>query len=287
VARDTADVTVYRTVEAATGALGRAMRYAAWRRVPADQPVVGLGTRGVHARSWAAARLADRSAEPEWLPADEMAGLLAPYGVAPVGTVVRSSDEAVQAAEEIGYPVVVKAADATELHKSDRGLVRVDLRTGSEVAEAVRGITAELGRDAADLLVQPLLLGHQVAVGVLRDETLGPLVRVAAGGWPPESWDDEVHLLPPVGPADAARAVRALRLWPRLVGTRGLQDIDVTALESLLVSVGQLAVDVPHLAELTLDPVVITGDGLHCVDVKARLAAPTQLDAGIPRRLRG
>ena len=136
------------------------------------------------------------------------------------------------------------------------------------------------------MLVQPLLLGHQVSVGIVRDETLGPLVRVAAGGGASEGWDDEVLLLPPVGPTDAARAVRALRLWPQLLGNRGLAAVDVAGLESLVVSVGQLAVDVPHVAALTLDPVVLGTDGLHCVDVKARLVAPPPLDAGIPRRLR-
>ncbi|MEO5851038.1 MAG: GNAT family N-acetyltransferase [Nocardioides sp.] len=287
-ARGTAGVTVYRTVEAATGALGRTMRYAEWRRVPADRPVVGLGTRGAHARAWAAARLAAHDGRSEWLPADAMLELLAPYGVTLAGIVCPPGD-AVRVASALGYPVVVKVADPTELHKTDRGLVRVDLRTGAEVAEAVAGFAVEVdrsGEDARDVLVQPLLLGHQVSVGIVRDETLGPLVRVAAGGGASEGWDDEVLLLPPVGPTDAARAVRALRLWPQLLGNLGLAAVDVSGLESLVVSVGQLAVDVPHVAALTLDPVVLTTVGLHCVDVKARLVAPPPLDAGIPRRLR-
>jgi acyl-CoA synthetase (NDP forming)/GNAT superfamily N-acetyltransferase len=285
-ARGTPGVTVFRTIEAATGALGRAMRYAEWRRVPPDQPVVGIGTRGVHARTWADARLAARDGEPEWLPADAMRDLLAPYGIHAVGVVTGDPESAARAAAGIGFPVVVKVADPTELHKTARGLVRVDLRDTAEVAEAVRGFAAELGQDVVDVLVQPLLLGHQVSVAVLRDPTLGPLVKVAAGGWATESWDDEVVLLPPVGPSDAARAVRALRLWPQLLGSHGLQSVDVSALESLVVAVGQLAVDVPHLADLTLEPVVLATDGLHCVDVKARLVVPPALDAGIPRRLR-
>lgn len=285
-ARGLVGVTVYRTTEAATGALGRSMRYAEWRRVPADQPVVGLGTRGTHARSWADARLADRGGEPEWLTSAAMTDLLAPYGVQQVGSVVGDADAAAAAAAGIGFPVVVKVADPTELHKTDRGLVRIDLRTAEDVTAAVHGFAAELGRESTDVVVQPMLLGHQVAVSVRRDPDLGPLVRVAAGGWAAEGWDDEVLLLRPVGPSDASRAVRALRLWPQLLGHHGLEPVDVGALEALVVSVGQLAVDVPQLAELTLDPVVLTADGLHCVDVKARLVAPSSLDAGVPRRLR-
>ena len=155
----------------------------------------------------------------------------------------------------------MKVADPTEPHKADRGLVRVDVRDLDEIVSVIRGFAEELGQDQVDVLVQPLLLGHQVSVGVLRDPQLGSLVTVAAGGRATEGWDDEVALLPPVGPADAARAVRALRLWPQMLGGRGLQAVDVSALESLVVAVGQIAVDVPHLSDLTLEPVVLGAAG--------------------------
>ena len=285
-ARGTPGVTVFRTIESATGALARTMRYAEWRRVPSDQPVVGIGTRGLHARAWANARLDARGGEPEWLPADGLRDLLGPYGIHRVGTVVSDAGSAARVAAEIGFPVVVKVADPTEPHKADRGLVRVDVRDADEIFSVIRGFAEELGQDQFDVLVQPLLLGHQVSVGVLRDPQLGSMVTVAAGGRATEGWDDEVALLPPVGPSDAARAVRALRLWPQVLGGRGLQTVDVSALESLVVAVGQIAVDVPHLSDLTLEPVVLGAAGLHCVDVKARLVVPPLLDAGIPRRLR-
>ncbi len=291
VARGTTGVTVFRTIEAATGALARAMRYAEWRRVPPDRPVVDLGTRAAHARSWADARLVDRGGEPHWLPADAMTELLVPYGIRLLGRLARGSEEAVRAASEVGFPVVVKLADPTVPHKTDRGLVRVDLRSPAEVEQSVAAIAAELGRDAVEVLVQPLLLGHQVSVSLLRDPELGPLVRLASVGQVHDvlgdgSRDDAVALMPPIGPADAARAVRALHLWPWLVGSRGPQAVDTAELESLVVQVGQLAVDVPHLADLALDPVVLSAQGLRCVDVKARLVVPARMDAGYPRQLR-
>ena len=286
-ARGLPGVTVYRTTDAAIGALGRAMRYAAWRRVPADQPEVELGTRGVHARTWARSRLAARRGEPEWLAPSAQAELLAPYGIHLVGRLAGGPDEAEAAAAEIGYPVAVKVADPTVLHKSDRGLVRIDLRTGSDVADAVRRFAEELGHDRVDVLVQPLVLGHLASVGLVRDPQLGPLVRVAGGAaGPVGSWADEVLLLPPVGVADAARAVRALRLWPQLVGEHGLEEVDLAPLEALVSSVGRLAADVPHVSDLTLEPVVVNAHGLFCVDVKLRIAEPPELDTGIPRRLR-
>lgn len=286
-ARHLQGVTTYRTTEAAIGALGRAMRYAAWRRVPADRPEVEIGTRGVHARAWVRSRLATRSGEPEWLGPSAQAELLAPYGIHLVGRLATGPDEAEAVAAEIGYPVAVKVADPTVRHKSDRGLVRVDVRTGGDVADAVRRFAEELGQDRVDVLVQPLVLGHLASVGLVRDPQLGPLVRVAGGAaGPVGSWAEEVLLLPPVEAAHAARAVRALGLWPQLVGDRGLQEVALAPLEALVMSVGRLAVDVPHVADLTLEPVVVNADGIFCVDVNLRIAEPPDLDTGIPRQLR-
>jgi hypothetical protein len=121
---------------------------------------------------------------------------------------------------------------------------------------------------------------------VVRDKVFGPLVRVAAGGVATEVWKDEVHLLPPIATSDAARALRGLRVWPLLDGFRGSERVDVEALEALVVGVGQLALDVPQISDLDLNPLLVNPAGVHCVDVKVRLQASAALDAGIPRRLR-
>lgn len=279
-------VPVYRTAEAAVGALARTMRYAAWRRVPADEPPAGLGIRASFARAWAADRLAARGGLAEWLPADAAAELLAPYGIEDVGVVAGGVEEACAAAAAIGFPVAVKVADPSVRHKTDRGLVRIGLRSADEVAEAVEAFRAELGTAAVDVRVQPVLAGVEVACGLVRDEVFGPLVRVAAGGIATELWRDEVHLLPPFAPSDAARALRGLRIWPLLDGFRGAARVDVEALEAVVVGVGQLAVDVPEVSDLDLNPLIVAPEGVRCVDVKIRLRGSRALDAGIPRRLR-
>jgi hypothetical protein len=111
-------------------------------------------------------------------------------------------------------------------------------------------------------------------------------VRVAAGGAASDLLQDEVHLLAPVAPSDAARALRGLRMWPLLDGARGLDRVDVPALEALVVAAGLLAVDVPEVAHLDLDPVFARPDGVHCVDVKVLLSPAGYVDVGFPRRLR-
>ena len=281
-----ASVTAYRTAEAAVGALARTMTYAAWRRVPADEPAAGLGIRAGFARAWATGRLAARGGLAEWLPADASAELLAPYGLDHLGRQAHGTEEAARAAGTIGFPVAVKVADPTILHKTDRGLVRVGLRSADEVAAAVDAFRAELGGATIDVRVQPVLSGVEIACSVVRDEVFGPLVRVAAGGVATEVWRDEVHLFPPVARSDAARALRGLRLWPLLDGYRGSARVDVEALEAVVVGVGQLAVDVPQVSDLDLNPLLVNADGVHCVDVKVRLQVSDVPDAGIPRRLR-
>lgn len=279
-------VAVYRTVEAAVGALARTMRYAAWRQVPAEEPPPRLGDRASFSRAWATERLAARGGEAEWLPAPAGAELLASYGIDHVGVEAGDAAQARRAAEAIGFPVVVKVADPNIRHKTDRGLVRVGLHTSAEVAAAVDAFGAELGHDSVEVRVQPVLTGVEVACGVVRDPVFGPLVRVAAGGVATEIWKDEVYLVPPVSSADVGRALRGLRLWTLLDGYRGSPRADVEALQSVVVGVAQLSVDVPQVSDLDLNPLLVAPDGVHCVDVKVRLQASEALDAGIPRRLR-
>ncbi len=279
-------VTVYRTAEAAVGALARTMRYAAWRRVPAEEPPAALGVRAAFAQAWAVQRLAARGGRAEWVPDSATSELLGAYGIDPVGVLAQDADEAGRAAAEIGFPVVVKVADANVLHKTDRGLVRVGLQTSAEVSAAVDAFRAELGSDSIGVRVQPVLTGVEVACGVVRDPVFGPLVRIAAGGVATEILKDEVYLVPPVTSSDVGRALRGLRLWPLLDGYRGAERVDVEALQAVLVGVGQLVVDVPQVSDLDLNPLLVAPDGVHCVDVKLQLRASETLDAGIPRRLR-
>ena len=135
----------------------------------------------------------------------------------------------------IGFPVVVKVADPTIRHKTDRGLVRTGLRTPAEVTAAVDAFRAELGSDSVDVRVQPVLAGVEVACGVVRDPVFGPLVRIAAGGVATEIWKDEVYLCPrspaptwdgpsggcACGRCSTATAAARRSTWRRSVGPRG------------------------------------------------------------------
>lgn len=278
-------VTFLPSMPAAAGALARARTYAAWLGEPREPLAPTDEDRAARTRQRARELLAV-SRTGGWLAAAEVGDLLAPYGLAPDGDLAASAATAADVAARIGFPVAVKVADPEVLHKTDRGLVHVDLRTAEEVVAAVQRLEVEMHAAPVPVLVQPMARGVELALGIVRDPGFGPLVMVAAGGVATDVWDDRAFLLPPVGPRDAARVVRSLRISPLLDGYRGEPPADVAALERLVVSLGQLAVDVAEVAELDLNPVVVSPDGAVLVDVKVRLKEAVPGEAGRPRQLR-
>jgi hypothetical protein len=159
--------------------------------------------------------------------------------------------------------------------------VRLGLASPTDVRKAV----ADLG-EHTEVLVQPVVPGVEVALGLVRDPGMGPLVMLAAGGVATDVWDDRVFLIPPVSAADAARALRGLRIWPLLRGFRGAPPADYPAVERLVVALGRLAADVPEVAELDLNPVIVGEEGCAIVDVRLRLSESDDPGPGIPRQLR-
>ncbi|MDN5894365.1 MAG: GNAT family N-acetyltransferase [Nocardioides sp.] len=278
-------ITRYRSVTAAIHALSRVTGYAAWLRVPREPVEPPNEDRAATARA-VGSRFVTNAHADGWLDLASSVELLDAYGLTPVGRSVRGGEDAGRAAREIGFPVVVKIAEPGIVHKTDRGLVRVGLDSYDEVITAVHDFGIQLGHDATPVLVQPVVSGVELALGVVRDPGFGPLVMVAAGGVTTDLLADRVFLLPPLTRGDAGRALRSLRSWPLLDGFRGTRRVDVGALEQLIVSLGALATDVPEIAELDLNPVVVTPSGCSLVDVKVRLATAAPLDAGIPRQLR-
>lgn len=281
-------VTTYRTAVSAVRSLSRAVWYGEWLAVPRlpdgtqDLPEdrAAIRTAQRHARD-----LLDHTNDEGWVAPELARELLAGYGIELIGEVASGSEAAVAVARRLGYPVAIKVADSDIVHKTDRGLVRVGLATDAAVTAAADDFAAEL-RAPAPVLVQPMARGVEIAIGVVRDPSLGPLVMVAAGGVATDVWDDRIFLLPPVSGADAARALRGLRVWPLLDGFRGEAPADVAALERLVLSVGRLAADVRELVELDLNPVLVSEDGCAVVDVKFRLAAHAGPDPADPRQLR-
>jgi acyl-CoA synthetase (NDP forming)/RimJ/RimL family protein N-acetyltransferase len=283
-ARELTGVTLLPSVSSAVTALGHATRYAEWRRQPADPKPLADHARALDARAWVRGHLSTSGAG--WLGLPESRRLLAPYGVSPLGTVVSGEAEAVRASRDLGFPVALKVADPEFVHKTERGLVRAGLSTPEEAAAAVREMARVTGTKHIQILVQPMVTGTEIALGVVRDPGLGALVRVAAGGVATELWDDQRLLIAPVSRADVLGALRSLRIWPLLAGFRGQPGADLDALVDLVMAVGLLALEVPEVVELDLNPVLVNPDGCGLVDVKVRVTDAAPWDSGVPRRLR-
>lgn len=211
-------ITTYRTTASAMRALGRAVRYAEWLAVERSAPRRSEPGDVVRLRAQARALLSGHP-DGRWLAPDDSAALLAGYGIRLLGLTTGSATAAAEAAARIGFPVAMKVADPEVVHKTDRGLVKVGLRTLAQVRDTYRDFARELGHPP-QVLVQPMVSGAEVALGLVRDPALGALVMVAAGGVATDVWDDRAFLVPPVARSDAQRAVRSLRVWQLVDGFR-------------------------------------------------------------------
>jgi acetyl coenzyme A synthetase (ADP forming)-like protein len=249
--------------ESAARALGRAAARAEWLRKP--QGLVPELT-GIDASR--ASELV-RSAGDRWLTPDETRALLDAYGVPVVPEVTAATvDEAVAAAAELGYPVVLKTAVAGA-HKTEVGGVALDLRDEAAVHEAGTRI-------GPPFLVQPLIRGGvELLVGAVEDPVFGPLVALGPGGTMAELIGAAAFRLAPLTDADATELIRGGKVARLLGGFRGAQPADTSAVTDLLLRVGCLVDDLPEIAELDLNPVIAGPDG--CVAVDARIhVAPQQ-----------
>ncbi|MGZ4457502.1 MAG: bifunctional acetate--CoA ligase family protein/GNAT family N-acetyltransferase [Nocardioidaceae bacterium] len=261
--------TRFATSEAAVAALRHAVRYQLWLRT-ADAPVPLPATADD-----------DRRAGPEdtagtWLDAGAAADLLASVGVRSVDwRLVGSVREAIAAAHDLGFPLVVKSATPDVVHKTEDHLVRTGLENRRELVAAVHDIqVAQHAR--TEVLVQRQLEGPEIAVGLVRDPQFGPLVMVASGGVTLDLWEDQTFLMPPLGRHDVRSALEGLRTWPLLNGFRGSRRLDSEAVVSLVCAVARLALERPDVVELDLNPVIVTESGPWCVDSKVRVRTRQQ-----------
>jgi acyl-CoA synthetase (NDP forming)/GNAT superfamily N-acetyltransferase len=283
-------VPVFGSAAAAIRAIGHAVRYATWRATPHEEPADLPGIDSVNARELLAASLGDdgrAEAAPasRWLRPDESTRLLSSYELpTPAFAVVRSAAAASAAARKIGFPVVLKVADPDVVHKTDLGLVATSLRSGTDVARAYRRFASSLEMTRPLVLVQRQVeAGVELAIGAVHDPAFGPLVMVAAGGIHIDVLDDRAFLLPPVTPQDARRAVESLRIAPLLRGFRGSPPADVEGLVDVIVRVAAMVADLPEIAEMDLNPVIVTAAGVSCVDAKVRVRpAPPADDPSRP-----
>lgn len=217
--------------------------------------------------------------------------LLAAYGIPTVETrVARTVDEAVEAAESIGYPVVVKLDSLTITHKTDVGGVRLNLTDAGEVREAYESmrerIEAEYSpEDFAGVTVQPMvsLEGYELIVGSSIDRQFGPVVLFGSGGQLVEVYRDRELALPPLTTTLARRLMEGTRISEALKGVRGRAPVDTDRLEHLLVRFSQLVVEQPWIEEVDINPLLVDHERIVALDARVVLHDPETPEEELPQ----
>lgn len=203
----------------------------------------------------------------------EAKAVLAEYGVDTVQErLVQSVEEAVAAASAVGFPVVLKIESPDILHKTEAGVIALDLRDADAVGEAAARILAAAraapGARVNGILVQPMLpAGVEVIVGTRIDPQFGPLLILGLGGVFVELLRDTVVAPVPIGPAQAERMIAKLRGAAVLDGFRGGPAVDRKALAEIVCRISELLADqADRMAGLDVNPLICAGDRIVAVD---------------------
>ncbi|MGH3250833.1 MAG: acetate--CoA ligase family protein [Trebonia sp.] len=261
-------------------ALGRAVRWSELYRQAATASAAGPQPR-TETASTGSASTEPASAGPElaglaqagssWSE-HRAAAFLAAHGVPVVpSALVTGPEQAAQAAEALGYPVVVKlAADGVE-HKSDIGGVRVGLGRAAEVRAAYAEVVAaglEAGADVRGALVQPQRAGGiELLVGIVADPVWGQVLAVGLGGVWVEILRDSALCVLPVGPAQILSSLRSLRGARLFDGPRGTEKADLDAVADAIASVAALAQRLgDRLEALEINPLLVRGSQVEALD---------------------
>jgi acyl-CoA synthetase (NDP forming)/RimJ/RimL family protein N-acetyltransferase len=291
-ARGRTPIPAYLYPESAAQALGHAVRYGRWRSADPGQVPELEGIRQDDAKEIVARFLRDRHLSGQhlggWLPPDQVAELLACYGIGLVPTAeAADADSAVAAARDLHGPGVVLKADVPALvHKSDAGAVLLDLRTESDIRRGYAELAGRFGADLRTVLVQPMITdGVEVLIGVVHEPVFGPLVVFGLGGVATDVLGDHAARLTPLTDVDARDMIREIKAAPLLLGHRGSKPVDLPALAEVLLRVSRLADDIGEIAELDLNPVIARPDSARPVDARIRLVPAEPTDPFL-RRLR-
>jgi acyl-CoA synthetase (NDP forming)/RimJ/RimL family protein N-acetyltransferase len=276
-------VPAYSMPEDAVRALAAATRYGEWRARDKGERVAPAGIDRL-----AAERLVDGviAGSPAGRPllADEVEQLLGHYGIRVWPTVaVASADEAVAAAAELGYPVVLKSTSPLVRHQVGASGVRVDLASETSVREAFAALCGRLAPLAANSFVVQRMAepGVPCVINTTEDPLFGPVVSFSVAGPPTELLGDIGHRIPPLTDVDVSDLISSVRAAPLLHGHRGAAPVNRGALSDLIARASVLADEIPEVAFLDLNPVNAHPGGVDVLGAEVVVApASVRKDTG-------
>ncbi|MDE3117511.1 MAG: GNAT family N-acetyltransferase [Nitrospirota bacterium] len=270
------NIPVYEFPETPALVLSKTAAYADWRAQP-----LGMIPDFDDLDLEQARRLCRRAVDARgagWLSAEAMREVLtsARLPVAP-GGLARTMDDAASLARRVGFPVAVKLASRTVVHKTEVGGVVLNLQDVDAVRRAFAQIRDRLALDnrleAMDgVIVQPMVSGGvELMVGVTHDPLFGPLIAFGLGGIHVEILRDVCFRITPLTDRDASEMVRSIRGYRLLEGYRGHPPADLEAIEEVLLRVSRLVEEIPEITEVDLNPLFALPPGQGCLIVDARI----------------
>jgi acyl-CoA synthetase (NDP forming) len=210
----------------------------------------------------------------------ESIGILAAYGIPVVKTAfAKIEEEAIKAADNIGYPLVMKIISPQISHKSDVGGIMLSLKNTDEVRAAYREMMGNIPKKRPDAVlegvqVQPMLSGgKEVIIGMIRDPTFGPMLMFGLGGVYVEILKDVKFAITPLNEKEAREMITGIKAYPLLAGTRGSKPSDIDALVDAILRVSKLVCDFPEIEEFEINPMVVLEErkGAFAVDMRLTL----------------
>ena len=203
-----------------------------------------------------------------FLPPEKVTEILKAAGLPVIPEkVVSSANEAVDAAKELSYPLVMKVIGP--LHKSDVGGVKLNIMDEASVIETFT-ILMQI-KDATGVLMQPMAKGRELFAGVKYEEKFGHLILCGMGGIFIEVLKDFSTGLAPVSNEEATRMIEKLKMYPVLKGVRGQEGINLELFADILLRLSALASALPQIREMDLNPLIASGKDIFAVDARIRI----------------
>jgi acetyltransferase len=202
------------------------------------------------------------------------------------GQLARTSDEAVEIAERIGYPVVLKISSPDIIHKSDFGGVRINLANAEQVRDAFDLMMLRIQKRAPNAHLRGAYVekmgqrGREVILGMTRDPQFGPMLMFGLGGIFVEVMKDVTFHLAPITAEEAMQMLKGTRSYALLQGARGQAPVDLDAIAGALQRISQLATDYPEIKELDINPFIVGPVGMQAYVADARMTLPNVVTAG-------
>lgn len=210
--------------------------------------------------------------------------ILKAYGIPVVKTAfAKTAEEAIIAAEEIGYPLVMKVVSPQISHKSDIGGIKLSLQNAAEVKAAYQDIMNSIPKKLSDaslegVQLQPMLSGgREVILGMVHDPTFGPMLMFGLGGIYVEILKDIRFAIAPVDEREAREMITGIKTYPLLAGVRGKKPSDIDALVETVLKVSRLVCDFPEIEEFEINPMMVFEKGKGALAVDLRLILKSDL----------